>query len=76
MEQVVDRFQGYCIDENGRYTPAVHLTGGVAALQYVRLQMRLHYRVIVTDEEDCTCIEAIGGKIVFPDEATVKNMDA
>lgn len=44
----------------------VSLHGIEQAVGYLKLQMPLHYRVMITDQRDYCVLEARNGKIAFP----------
>ncbi len=65
--RVLEMYKGYCFTQDGRYYPAVPLASEEAAWKYIDLQMKWHHEVRIVDSQDCIVLQAIRGKIVFPE---------
>ncbi len=67
-------YSGYCFLEDGSYAAGVCLCNEKEAMDYVWMQ-RPYQKVIMLCDRDGFCVmEAVAGKLVFPDRATFWKM--
>ncbi len=61
-------YSGYSFLQDGRYSAGVWLCSPQEALDYVEMQKPYQHRVLVCDRDDFAVMEAIDGKLIYPDE--------
>ena len=64
-------YSGYSFLPDGRYSAGVWLCSPQEALDYVEMQKPYQHRVLICDRDDFAVMEAIDGKLIYPDEQTL-----
>lgn len=64
-------YSGYSFLKDGRYAAGVWLCSAEEALGYLEMQKPYQYRVLVCDRDDFAVMEAVNGKLIYPDEETL-----
>lgn len=67
-------YSGYSFLPDGRYAAGVWLAGPEEAWEYVRMQKDYQYRVMICDRDDFAVLEIQEGKLLFPDEETIRRL--
>lgn len=65
-------YSGYSFLEDGRYAAGVWLCSEKEARDYVEMQKPYQHKVMLCDMDDFCVMEVVAGKMVFPDEETLR----
>ena len=60
--------------EDGRYAAGVWLCSEKEAMDYVEMQKPYQHKVMLCDRDDFCVMEVVAGKLVFPDEETLRKL--
>jgi hypothetical protein len=59
------KYRAYCFLDDGRYSDGVTLSSVKDALEYVKMQARYQFRVLLCGEDECAVLEVRGGRVKF-----------
>ena len=65
-------YSGYSFLPDGRYAAGVWLCSPEEVKCYVEMQKNYQHRVLICDRDDFAVMEIVEGKLVFPDEQTLR----